>query len=127
MAMNEQARIADDLAGLLAGEIRCDALTVSMYASDGSLYQIAPLGVVYPRNVGDVETVVKYCAESNIPVIARGSGSGVAGESLGRGLVIDFSRYMRGTLSIGDGTVRVQPGMVLQKLNALLRPYQRYF
>ena len=124
---DEQTRIVDDLAGLLAGELRCDALTVSMYASDGSLYQIAPLGVVYPRNREDVEIVVKYCAEMHIPVIARGSGSGVAGESLGRGLVIDFSRYMRRTLSIGDETIRVQPGMVLQKLNAVLLPFERYF
>jgi len=124
---DEQTRIVDDLAGLLAGELRCDALTVAMYASDGSLYQIAPLGVVYPRNREDVEIVVKYCAEMHIPVIARGSGSGVAGESLGRGLVIDFSRYMRRTLSIGDETIRVQPGMVLQKLNAVLRPFERYF
>ncbi len=124
---DEQTRIVDDLAGLLAGELRCDALTVSMYASDGSLYQIAPLGVVYPRNREDVEIVVKYCAEMHIPVIARGGGSGVAGESLGRGLIIDFSRYMRRTLSIGDETIRVQPGMVLQKLNAVLRPFDRYF
>lgn len=124
---DEQTRIVDDLAGLLAGDLRCDALTVSMYASDGSLYQIAPLGVVYPRNRDDVETVVKYCAEMHIPVIGRGSGSGVAGESLGRGLVIDFSRYMRRTLDVGEETIRVQPGMVLQKLNAVLKPYERYF
>ena len=124
---DEQTRIVDDLAGLLAGELRCDALTVAMYASDGSLYQIAPLGVVYPRNREDVETVVKYCAEMHIPVIGRGSGSGVAGESLGRGLVVDFSRYMRRTLSVGDETIRVQPGMVLQKLNSVLRPFGRYF
>lgn len=124
---DEQTRIVDDLAGLLAGDLRCDPLTVSMYASDGSLYQIAPLGVVYPRNHEDVETVVKYCAEMRIPVIARGSGSGVAGESLGRGLVVDFSRYMRRTLSIENETIRVQPGMVLQKLNAVLRPFERYF
>ncbi len=124
---DEQTRIVDDLAGLLAGDLRCDPLTVAMYASDGSLYQIPPLGVAYPRHREDVEIVVKYCAEMHIPVIGRGSGSGVAGESLGRGLVIDFSRYMRRTLEVGEETIRVQPGMVLQKLNAVLKPFGRYF
>ena len=124
---DEQTRIVDDLAGLLAGDLRCDPLTVAMYASDGSLYQIPPLGVAYPRHREDVEIVVKYCAEMHIPVIGRGSGSGVAGESLGRGLVIDFSRYMRRTLDVGEETIRVQPGMVLQKLNAVLKPFGRYF
>jgi FAD/FMN-containing dehydrogenase/Fe-S oxidoreductase len=124
---DEQSRIVDDLAGLLAGELRCDPLTVSMYSSDASLYQIKPLGVVFPRHREDVETVVKYCAEMHIPVIARGAGSGVSGESLGAGLIVDFTRFMRRTLHVGDETIRVQPGMVLQKLNAVLRPYGRYF
>jgi FAD/FMN-containing dehydrogenase/Fe-S oxidoreductase len=124
---DEQSRIVDDLAGLLAGELRCDPLTVSMYASDASLYQIKPIGVVFPRHRDDVETVVKYCAEMHVPIVARGAGSGVSGESLGAGLIMDFTRFMRRTLDVGDETVRVQPGMVLQKLNAVLRPYGRYF
>src|SRR4051812_19310890 len=98
-----------------------------MYSSDASLYQIRPLGVVFPRHREDVETVVKYCAEMEIPVIGRGAGSGVSGESLGSGLIIDFTRFMRRTLQVGSDTIRVQPGMVLQKLNSVLRPYGRYF
>ncbi|MDB5388756.1 MAG: glpC, partial [Planctomycetaceae bacterium] len=124
---DEQSRIVDDLAGLLAGELRCDPLTASIYSSDASLYQIKPLGVVFPRHREDVETVVKYCAEMHIPVIGRGAGSGISGESLGTGLVIDFTRFMRRTLQVGEDTIRVQPGMVLQKLNTVLRPYGRYF
>lgn len=124
---DDQTRIVDDLAGLLAGELRCDPLTVSMYASDASLYQIKPLGAVYPRHREDVETVVKYCAEMHIPIIGRGAGSGVSGESLGSGLIIDFTRFMRRTLEVGDETIRVQPGMVLQRLNSVLRPFGRYF
>lgn len=123
----ERQRIVDDLAGLLAGELRCDPLTVSMFSSDGSLYQIPPLGVVYPRQRQDVETVVKYCHEMRIPVFARGAGSGIAGESLGAGLLIDFSRHMRRVLSIHEETIRVQPGLVLQRLNTILRPFERYF
>lgn len=124
---DEQTRIVDDLAGLLAGDLRCDPLSVSMYASDGSLYQIKPLGVVYPKHREDVVTLAKYASEAHIPLIARGAGSGVAGESLGRGIIVDFTRYMRRTLEIGEATIRVQPGMVLQRLNVILRPFERYF
>ncbi|HVV99913.1 MAG TPA: anaerobic glycerol-3-phosphate dehydrogenase subunit C [Planctomycetaceae bacterium] len=126
--MNDaQTHIVDDLAGLLEGDLRCDPLTVSMYSNDGSLYQIPPLGVVFPRRRDDVITVVKYCSEMHIPMIARGAGTGIAGESLGRGLIIDFSRHMRRVEEIGDETVRVQPGLVCDRLNAILRPFGRYF
>jgi len=124
---DEQARIVDDLAGILEGELRCDPLTVSMYASDASLYQIAPLGVVFPRHREDVITIARYCSEMHIPLIPRGAGTGVAGAALGRGLIVDFSRHMRRIDAIDDETIRVQPGMVCDRLNALLRPFGRYF
>ena len=73
---DQRQRIIEDLSGAVRGEIRCDALTVAMYASDGSLYQLAPLGVVYPRDREDVVVLARYSAESQIPLIARGAGSG---------------------------------------------------
>ena len=124
---DEQSRIVDDLAGLLEGELRCDPLTVAMYASDASLYQIAPLGVFFPRHRDDLVTVARYCAEMHIPLVARGAGTGVAGESLGRGLLVDFSRHMRRIEAIQSETIRVQPGMVCDRLNRVLRPLGRYF
>ena len=117
----------EDLTGLLAGEIRCDALTVQMYSSDASLYQITPLGVAYPQNRDDVVLLSRYSAETGIPLIPRGAGSGLAGSALGSGLIVDFSRSMRRVESIGPETVRVQPGIVRDRLNRLLRPYGRYF
>ncbi len=117
----------EDLTGLLAGEIRCDALAVQMYASDASLYQIPPLGVAYPQNREDVVTLAKYSAEMGIPLIPRGAGSGLAGSALGSGLIVDFSRSMRRVESINEETIRVQPGIVRDRLNHLLRPYGRYF
>ena len=83
-------RIVEDLSGLLEGELRCDPLSVSMYASDGSLYQIAPLGVAYPKHRDDVVTLSRYAAEANIPLIARGAGTGIAGSVLGSGLFVDY-------------------------------------
>src|SRR5687768_10320383 len=91
-------RIQDDLRGLVRGDVRCDDLFVQLYASDASIYQIKPLGVVRPRSTADVAACVQYASEQRIPIHARGAGTGLAGESLGGGLVIDFSRYMRRVL-----------------------------
>jgi len=124
---DRRSRIIEDLTAVLQGEIRCDPLTVSMYSSDGSLYQMQPLGAVFPRHRDDVVALVRYAAQQKIPLIPRGAGTGLAGESLGQGLVIDFSRHMRDIESIGETTVRVQPGVVCRKLNDALRKSGRYF
>src|SRR6185295_11378468 len=105
----ERQRIQDDLRGVVAGDVLCDDVFLQLYASDASLYEIRPLGVVRPRNTADVVACVQYAAENHIPLHARGAGSGLAGESLGAGLIVDFSRYMRRIIgSDGENTVRVQ-------------------
>ncbi|MCA9116616.1 MAG: FAD-binding protein [Planctomycetaceae bacterium] len=98
-----------------------------MYSTDGSLYQVPPTGVVWPRDRDDVVAVARFAAENNLPLHPRGAGSGIAGSALGGGLVIDFSRYMRRILEIGESTVRVEPGLVHSALNAVLREHGRYF
>lgn len=126
--MDEQRRrIVEDLSGTFKGELRSDPLSVAMYASDGSLYQIAPLVVAVPRHRDDVMTLARYSAETSIPLIARGAGTGVAGQAIGSGIVVDFSRHMRRIESIGEDTVRVEPGIVRDELNRVLREYGRYF
>ncbi len=123
----ERQRIQDDLRGLLRGDVRCDDVFVQLYASDASIYQIRPLGVVRPRNTADVAACVRYAAEKKISLHARGAGTGLAGESLGRGLVIDFSRYMRRIIRTDADSVRVQPGITHAQLNLHLRPSGRQF
>jgi FAD/FMN-containing dehydrogenase/Fe-S oxidoreductase len=126
--MDEQrARIQDDLRGLLAGDVRCDDVFLQLYSTDASLYQIKPLGVVLPRSTDDVVATVRYAAANQIPLHARGAGTGLAGESLGPGLVIDFSKHLRKILRIEDDRVRVQPGVVLERLNSQLRQHRRCF
>ncbi len=120
-------RIQDDLRGLIAGDVRCDDVFVQMYASDASIHQLRPLGVVRPRHTGDVVATVQYAAANKIPLHARGAGTGLAGESLGQGLIVDFSRHMRRVIQVDDDAVRVQPGLVLGRLNAQLRPRGRMF
>ncbi|TWU12314.1 Anaerobic glycerol-3-phosphate dehydrogenase subunit C [Symmachiella macrocystis] len=122
-----RTRISEDLSGVLKGEIRCDSLTVAMYSDDASLYQIPPAGVAYPRDQEDVVTLAKYSASTDTPLVARGAGTGLAGESLGRGIVVDFSRHMRHIEIIDDESVRVQPGVVCSMLNRELRKNGRYF
>jgi FAD/FMN-containing dehydrogenase/Fe-S oxidoreductase len=120
-------RIQDDLRGLVRGDVQCDDLFLQLYASDASIYQIRPLAVVRPRSVDDVAAVLRYASEENLPVHARGAGTGVAGESLGGGLVLDFSRYMRRVLYTSADSVRVQPGVVLARLNEHLASFGRVF
>lgn len=123
----ERERIQADLRGLLEGEVYCDDLFLQMYATDASVYEVRPLGVVRPRGVADVVACVQYAGENELPLIPRGAGTGVAGESLGRGLVLDFSYYMRRLLGVSGDTVRVQPGLVLAELNRQLAQQGRLF
>jgi FAD/FMN-containing dehydrogenase/Fe-S oxidoreductase len=124
---HERERIQADLRGLIDGEVRCDDVFLQMYASDASVYEIQPLGVVRPRGLSDVVACVQYAAENDLPIHARGAGTGVAGESLGRGLMLDFSYHMRRVLDVGEDTVRVQPGVVHAQLNRQLWSHGRLF
>jgi FAD/FMN-containing dehydrogenase/ferredoxin len=123
----EQLRIRDDLRGQLDGDVHCDDLFVQMYASDASIFEIPPLGVALPRHRDDVAAIVRYAAERGIPLYPRGAGTGLAGDSLGRGIVVDFSKHMRRIISIGDDRAVVQPGVVLAQLNERLARTGRMF
>jgi len=122
-----QQRFAEDLAGVFEGEIRFDDVAREIYSTDASLYQIRPFGVAYPKHHDDVELLAKYAGENDLPLIARGAGSGVAGGAIGSGLIVDFSRHMNQVLDIGSDTVRVQAGVVRDQLNRKLRKHGRYF
>ena len=123
----QQQRVFEDLKGSLRGELRFDPPARAIYATDASLYEIMPLGVVFPRDRDDVVVLAQYAAERSIPLVPRGAGSGLAGSALGSGLIVDFSRFMRRVESIDGETVRVQPGIVRDQLNRVLRQQGRYF
>src|SRR5262249_39926400 len=127
--VDEQQRqnLEDDLRGILKGQLFFDDLTRALYSTDASIFQVQPLGVVVPRDEEDVQSLVRYAAEHKIPLIPRGAGSGVAGESLGAGLVVDLSPHFRSILEIGSDTVCVQPGVVYRELNAQLAKVGRRF
>ncbi len=120
-------RIAEDLTDSIEGDVRIDRTAVALYSTDASLFEIEPAAVVCPRTTADVERLAAYSADQNIPLIARGSGTGLAGGALGRGIVVDFSRYMNRVISCSGEHVRVQPGVTRDQLNRVLRSEGRYF
>jgi FAD/FMN-containing dehydrogenase/Fe-S oxidoreductase len=121
----QRARIHDDLRGLLNGDLLFEPLQRAPYAIDGGLFEIEPLGVVVPRTQDELIAAVRYAHEHDIPLHPRGAGTGRAGGCLGPGLVIDFSRYFRRIVALGPESVVVQPGVVLDVLNAHLAPMGR--
>src|SRR5207244_4391532 len=86
----QRSRIADDLKGFFQGDLHFDALTRTLYSTDASIFQVQPLGVAVPRDEADVQALVRYAAEQRLPLIPRGAGTGLAGEALGTGLVVDL-------------------------------------
>ncbi|MBN1436056.1 MAG: anaerobic glycerol-3-phosphate dehydrogenase subunit C [Sedimentisphaerales bacterium] len=116
--------IAAQLNDILRGDAWADPLTRAMYSTDASIYQIQPLCVAFPRDGADVAAVVRFAHENNLSVVPRGAGSGLAGESIGPGIVIDMSRYMADIVEINsaEGYVKVGAGVVLEQLNRRLAP-----
>jgi anaerobic glycerol-3-phosphate dehydrogenase C subunit len=123
----ERARIQADLSGQLEGDVRCDVTFSQMYASDASIYEMLPIGVVRPAGLNDVVACVKYAEENQIPIIPRGGGSNVAGACVGQGLVLDFSYAMSRIKAVGRDTVTVQPGAVLGDMNRQLHSHGNFF
>ena len=124
----DRQRVQDDLRGVVDGDVLCDPLSIQLYASDASIYQVPPVGIVRPRSVADVVATVQYAGQHDLSLHPRGAGSGTAGESLGAGIVIDFSRYMRRVqLSDDVGKATVQAGAPLSELNHMLKPKGRWF
>jgi FAD/FMN-containing dehydrogenase/Fe-S oxidoreductase len=113
----------------LEGEVRFDKVSRALYSTDASVYQIEPLGVVIPRSREDLIRVVRICAQFRCPLTMRGGGTSQAGQAIGAGLVADTSKYLNRVLevNVADQWARVEPGVVLDELNAALRPHNMRF
>src|SRR3954451_23222068 len=86
-------RLAADLRALIRGEVRFSLHDRMLYATDASVYQVTPIGVVTPRDVPDVEAVMKYCEQHRVPVLPRGGGTSLAGQCTNRAVVVDLSPF----------------------------------
>ena len=116
--------IAAELEKRVEGEVRFDRFSRLLYATDASMYEIEPIGVVLPRNKGDVQAVIEVANKFSVPILPRGGGTSLAGQTVGHAIVLDFSKYMNKVLEVDrDGLCcRVQPGLVQDELNSHVRP-----
>jgi FAD/FMN-containing dehydrogenase/Fe-S oxidoreductase len=113
----------DDLAQRLradvSGEVMFDEYTRRLFARDASMYAITPLGVVFPRDADDVVAAVAAARDHDVPVVPRGAGTSLAGQTVGSGLVLDLSRHLSRIVDLDPEAkvARVQPGVVQDELN----------
>ena len=113
----------------LDGEVHFDAFSRGRYSTDASIYQIEPVGVVVPRSDADIARTIEIAAEAQVPVLARGGGTSQCGQTVGEAIVVEVSKHLDKVL-VFDAEARhitVQPGLVLDRLNAFLGPHGLMF
>lgn len=125
--------VSSPLAQLLSKELRGDVLfdgaSRGRYSTDASIYQITPIGVVIPRDQADVLRVLDIARDQKVAVLSRGAGTSQCGQTVGDALIIDNSRWLCNVVDFDEQarTVTVEPGIVLDHLNAWLKPYGLWF
>jgi len=128
--MNEQANeLARRLKAETGGNVLFDVASRGRYATDASIYQIMPVGVFVPSSTRDVATAIDVARSTGTPVLARGGGSSQCGQTTGAALVIDTSKHLRRVLRVDAAAAiaEVEPGIVLDELNAQLKPHGLWF
>jgi len=133
-ALTGSGRIGDSaLAGRLAREIEGDVLfdgfSRGRYSTDASHYQVEPIGVTVPTSAADVARILQVAADENVAVLPRGGGTSQCGQTVGEAIVLDCSRHMNKVLDFDPEARRiaVEPGIVLDQLNAFLKPHGLWF
>src|SRR5215468_1961352 len=111
------------------GEVLFDVFSRGRYATDASFYQIEPLGAVVPRDRDDAAAAIAIAREAGVPVLPRGAGTSQCGQTVARALVVDCSKHLDRVVSVDAGgrRARVEPGVVLDRLNRLLRQHEVFF
>ena len=122
-------RLAERLRRELEGEVLFDGFSRGRYSTDASHYQVEPVGVVVPRTDEDVRAAMAIAREEGVALLPRGGGTSQSGQTVGRALVLDFSRHLNKLIET-DAAARtcvVEPGIVLDELNRQLRPTGLWF
>jgi FAD/FMN-containing dehydrogenase len=124
-----RARLEAALRAKVRGEVRFDDVSRALYATDASPYEIVPHGVVLPLDARDVKAVLEVANEFEVPVLPRGGGTSLAGQTVAEAIVVDVSKHMNRVYEIDPEAreVRVEPGVVRDRLNALLVPHGLHF
>ena len=126
-AMIGDSGLAARLRREIAGEVLFGRADRGRYATDASIYQMEPIGVIVPKRIEDVVAAMAICREAGVPVLARGGGTSQCGQTVNRALVIDCSRHLNRVLSVEGDRAWVEPGIVLAHLNAALRDRKQFF
>ncbi len=131
------SRASNEIAGKLAlrlaqetqGEVLFSAADKGRYATDASIYQVMPVGAFVPKSAQDVAMAVDICRDLHVPIVPRGGGTSQCGQTVGAGLVIDHSKHMRRVLllDVQAREVTVEPGIVLDHLNAQLKQHGLWY
>ncbi|MFN2394423.1 MAG: FAD-binding and (Fe-S)-binding domain-containing protein [Bacteroidales bacterium] len=113
----------------LEGDLFSDLKTRLLHATDASVYREVPLAVARPKSENDIRLLVKFAAKNNIPLVPRTAGTSLAGQVVGHGIIVDFSRYMNRILEFNaeEKWVKIQPGVILDELNAFLKHHGLFF
>jgi len=116
---SDRQAVVEDLKRGMRGEVRSDRYNRLLYATDASLYQMEPVCVIFPTSPEDVQHVLQVASRARVPVMPRGGGTGLSGQTVNHAIVLDFSRAMAGVLEFNaeEQWVRAQPGIVLTELN----------
>ncbi len=128
LTAEQQHAFQQALVQAIEGEVRFDTVSRSMYATDASVYQLMPLGAIIPRTREDVRHTLQLCREHGVSITPRGGGTSQAGQAMGKGIQLDFSKYLNRIIEVNEAEqyVRVEPGIVLDNLNAQLKAYGLY-
>ena len=115
----DSRELVEELRRDVDGEVRADRMSRLLYSTDASIYQVEPIAVVIPKTADDVIAVLTVAARYGVPVLPRGGGTSLAGQTVNHALVIDFSKHMRNILEVNveERWVRTQPGIILDELN----------
>ena len=127
--MANQALLAQRLRQETSGEVMTDIASRGRYATDASIYQAMPVAVFVPKTAEDIATAIQIAADLQVPVLPRGGGTSQCGQTTGTALVIDNSKYFRNVLDLNldQGYVEVEPGIVLDHLNAQLKQHGLWY
>ncbi len=114
---------------IFEGEFHFDTLHKRLYATDASVYRKIPEAVAFPKNINAIKQLIKFASENKISLVPRTAGTSLAGQCVGNGIIVDVSKYMVDILELDEvnKTVRVQPGVIRDELNAYLQPYGLFF
>ena len=125
----EYSQLAQALKKHCDGEVLFDAASRGRYSTDASIYQVTPVGVFVPRSIAAAQVAIEVTAMRGIPILPRGAGTSQCGQTVGAALVIDSAKHCNRLLSVDVDTRRavVEPGMVLDHLNAQLKPLGLWF